>query len=154
MPAGGFPYSSRMLRCLVTCSRDPRAVRGVGRFDRQTDGSPFGRFLPDLPGSQTETPAFFGLGELGTIGSALPGLFSQFQNVAVRPQDPLLTRKAMTTIKRLLVANRSEIAIRIFRAASELGIRTFAVYAEEDKLSIHRFKADEAYRIGKGRGPV
>ena len=57
-------------------------------------------------------------------------------------------------MRRLLVANRSEIAIRIFRAASELGIRTFAVYAEEDKLSLHRFKADEAYRIGKGKGPL
>lgn len=58
------------------------------------------------------------------------------------------------SIRRLLVANRSEIAIRIFRAATELGIRTFAVYAEEDKLSLHRFKADEAYRIGKGKGPL
>jgi len=53
-------------------------------------------------------------------------------------------------IKRLLVANRSEIAIRVFRAASELGIRTVAIYAEEDKLSLHRFKADEAYQIGRG----
>ncbi len=56
--------------------------------------------------------------------------------------------------RRLLVANRSEIAIRVFRAATELGISTIAVYAEEDKLSLHRFKADEAYRIGKGKGPV
>ncbi len=54
-------------------------------------------------------------------------------------------------IKRLLVANRSEIAIRVFRAASELGIRTIAVYAEEDKLSLHRFKADEAYQVGRGK---
>ncbi len=56
--------------------------------------------------------------------------------------------------RRLLVANRSEIAIRVFRAATELGIQTVAVYAEEDKLSLHRFKADEAYQIGKGRGPL
>ena len=56
--------------------------------------------------------------------------------------------------RRLLVANRSEIAIRVFRAATELGIQTIAVYAEEDKLSLHRFKADEAYQIGKGRGPL
>ena len=56
--------------------------------------------------------------------------------------------------RRLLVANRSEIAIRVFRAATELGISTIAVYAEEDKLSLHRFKADEAYQIGKGKGPV
>ncbi len=54
-------------------------------------------------------------------------------------------------IKRLLVANRSEIAIRVFRAASELGIHTIAIYAEEDKLSLHRFKADEAYQVGRGR---
>lgn len=53
-------------------------------------------------------------------------------------------------IERLLVANRSEIAIRVFRAATELGIRTVAIYAEEDKLSLHRFKADEAYLIGRG----
>ncbi|MBR0933684.1 pyruvate carboxylase [Bradyrhizobium jicamae] len=57
-------------------------------------------------------------------------------------------------IRRLLVANRSEIAIRIFRAATELGIRTFAVYAKEDRLSLHRFKADEAYQIGKGKGAL
>jgi pyruvate carboxylase len=56
----------------------------------------------------------------------------------------------MAVIRRLLVANRSEIAIRVFRAATELGIRTIAAYAEEDKLSLHRFKADEAYLIGRG----
>jgi pyruvate carboxylase len=53
-------------------------------------------------------------------------------------------------INKLLVANRSEIAIRIFRGATELGIRTVAIYAEEDKLSLHRFKADEAYLVGRG----
>ncbi|MCC0023653.1 MAG: pyruvate carboxylase [Hyphomicrobiaceae bacterium] len=57
-------------------------------------------------------------------------------------------------IKKVLVANRSEIAIRVFRAANELGLKTVAVYAEEDKLALHRFKADEAYLIGKGLGPV
>lgn len=56
--------------------------------------------------------------------------------------------------KKLLVANRSEIAIRVFRAASELGMRTVAIYAQEDRLSIHRFKADEAYIVGEGKGPV
>ena len=60
----------------------------------------------------------------------------------------------MTTIKKLLVANRGEIAIRVMRAAAELGIGTVAVYAEEDKLALHRFKADESYRIGAGLGPV
>ena len=56
--------------------------------------------------------------------------------------------------RKLLVANRSEIAIRVMRAATELGLRTVAVYAEEDKLALHRFKADESYRIGEGLGPV
>jgi len=58
------------------------------------------------------------------------------------------------TGKKLLVANRSEIAIRVFRAATELGLRTVAIYAQEDRLSIHRFKADEAYLVGEGKGPV
>ncbi|SNY92676.1 pyruvate carboxylase [Cohaesibacter sp. ES.047] len=60
----------------------------------------------------------------------------------------------MAEFKKILIANRGEIAIRIMRAANELGKRTVAVYAEEDKLSLHRFKADEAYRIGEGLGPV
>ena len=58
------------------------------------------------------------------------------------------------SIKKILVANRSEIAIRVFRAANELGLKTVAVFAEEDKLALHRFKADEAYLIGQGLGPV
>ena len=53
-------------------------------------------------------------------------------------------------IKKILVANRSEIAIRVFRAANELGLKTVAIWAEEDKLALHRFKADEAYQIGSG----
>lgn len=57
-------------------------------------------------------------------------------------------------IKKLLVANRSEIAIRVFRACYELGIRTVAVYAKEDEASVHRFKADEAYLVGEGKKPV
>lgn len=56
--------------------------------------------------------------------------------------------------RKLLVANRSEIAIRVFRAATELGFRTVAIYAQEDRLAIHRFKADEAYLVGVGKGPV
>ena len=57
-------------------------------------------------------------------------------------------------MKKLLALNRGEIAIRILRAANELGIRTVAVYSQEDRLSLHRFKADEAYLIGEGKGPV
>ena len=55
---------------------------------------------------------------------------------------------------KILIANRGEIAIRVMRAATELGKRTVAVYAEQDKLSLHRFKADEAYQIGEGLTPV
>jgi len=55
---------------------------------------------------------------------------------------------------KLLALNRGEIAISIMRAATELGLRTVAVYSKEDRLSLHRFKADEAYQIGEGLGPV
>jgi hypothetical protein len=77
-------------------------------------------------------------------------------------------------IKSILVANRGivgtklttkmdrdgdesaagEIAIRVFRACTELGIKSVAIYSEEDKLQIHRLKADEAFQVGKGKGPV
>ena len=60
----------------------------------------------------------------------------------------------MPEIRSILAANRSEIAIRIFRAANEMGLRTVAIYSREDRLSLHRFKADEAYQIGAGKGPV
>ncbi len=60
----------------------------------------------------------------------------------------------MKRFKRVLVANRGEIAIRIFRACSELGIRTVAIYSNEDKCALFRTKADEAYLIGKGKGPI
>ncbi|NOD92256.1 pyruvate carboxylase [Ruegeria sp. HKCCD4884] len=60
----------------------------------------------------------------------------------------------MTDFTKILIANRGEIAIRVMRAANEMGKRTVAVFAEEDKLGLHRFKADEAYRIGEGMGPV
>ncbi|MBM3814195.1 MAG: pyruvate carboxylase [Acidimicrobiia bacterium] len=57
-------------------------------------------------------------------------------------------------MKKLMALNRGEIAIRILRAANELGLRTAAVFSKEDRLSLHRFKADEAYMIGQGFGPV
>ncbi|TVR08398.1 MAG: pyruvate carboxylase [Salinarimonadaceae bacterium] len=57
---------------------------------------------------------------------------------------------SLQPIRKLLVANRSEIAIRVFRAANELGIKTVAIWAEEDKYALHRFKADESYQVGRG----
>ncbi|MDB4403367.1 ATP-grasp domain-containing protein, partial [bacterium] len=60
----------------------------------------------------------------------------------------------MAIQQKLLVANRGEIAIRVFRAATELGLRTVAIYAEEDRFSRHRFKADEAYQLDATKGPV
>jgi pyruvate carboxylase len=60
----------------------------------------------------------------------------------------------MAIQQKLLVANRGEIAIRVFRAATELGLRTVAIYAEEDRFSRHRFKADEAYQLDTTKGPV
>src|SRR5208282_5179010 len=56
--------------------------------------------------------------------------------------------------QKLLAANRSEIAIRIFRAGTELNLRTVAIYAQADRFCLHRFKADEAYLIGTDKGPV
>jgi pyruvate carboxylase len=58
------------------------------------------------------------------------------------------------SIQKLMAANRSEIAIRILRAANELGLRTVGIFSNEDRLSLHRFKADEAYQVGAGKGPV
>jgi pyruvate carboxylase len=58
------------------------------------------------------------------------------------------------TIKKLLVANRGEIAIRILRACSEMEIRTVAVYTYEDRYSLHRYKADEAYQLGEENDPL
>ena len=60
----------------------------------------------------------------------------------------------LNKFKRVLVANRGEIAIRIFRACKELGIRTVAVYSAQDKTSLFRTKSDESYQIGKNKTPV
>ncbi len=60
----------------------------------------------------------------------------------------------MKRIKKILVANRGEIAIRVFRACTDLNIRTVAIYSKEDTGSYHRYKADEAYLVGEGKKPV
>ena len=60
----------------------------------------------------------------------------------------------MKKIQKILVANRSEIAIRVMLAATELGIRTVAIYAAEDRFALHRFKADESYLVGEGKKPI
>ncbi len=57
-------------------------------------------------------------------------------------------------IRKLLVANRGEIAIRVFRAADELGLQTVAIYSREDRFALHRFKAGEGYLVGKGKDPL
>src|SRR5947199_519827 len=57
-------------------------------------------------------------------------------------------------IRKLLAANRSEIAIRVFRTAHELDIRTVAIYSHEDRFALHRFKADEAYAVGRPGEPI
>ena len=61
---------------------------------------------------------------------------------------------SMNTIKKILVANRGEIAIRIFRACTELHIKTVAIYSKEDSATLHRYKADESYLIGEGKKPI
>jgi len=60
----------------------------------------------------------------------------------------------MPQIKKLLIANRGEIAIRVMRAAAELGIRTVGIYSQEDRFSLHRMKADESYLVGEGKTPL
>jgi pyruvate carboxylase len=81
----------------------------------------------------------------------LPGYNTLFVSKSTKPRRPA---PELRPIQRLLAANRSEIAMRIFRAANELNLRTIGIYSHEDRLSLHRFKADEAYEIGAGKGPV
>ena len=63
-------------------------------------------------------------------------------------------RNSNKSIKRILVANRGEIAVRVVRAAKELGIGTVGIFSEEDRLALHRFKPDQSYQVGIGAGPV
>src|SRR5436189_5719462 len=70
---------------------------------------------------------------------------------AGKPNGSKITPRPLS---KLMAANRSEIAVRIFRSATELTVRTVAIYAQEDRFCVHRFKADEAYQVGSGKGPV
>src|SRR5205814_2251039 len=70
------------------------------------------------------------------------------------PSSSMPADATLQPFKKLLVANRSEIAIRVFRSAHELGIRTVAIYAHEDRFALHRFKADEAYQTGQQGEPL
>ena len=78
--------------------------------------------------------------------------FSVEENSISRESIRLLNNYSID--EKTSVANRSEIAVRIFRSANELNLRTVAIYAEEDRFGVHRFKADEAYLVGQGKGPV
>src|ERR1700674_4475942 len=88
----------------------------------------------------------------GRRGSGhFPATILSFVSKSTKPRG---AAPQLRPIQRLLAANRSEIAIRIFRAANELNLRTIGIYSREDRLSLHRFKADEAYEVGVGKGPV
>lgn len=82
-------------------------------------------------------------------GARLPASLACYSTQSLKPST--LERKP---IKKLMVANRGEIAIRVFRACTEMNIKTVAIYSEQDKMHMHRQKADESYLIGRGLPPV
>ena len=67
------------------------------------------------------------------------------------PKEPHLSHQP---IRSILIANRSEIAIRVMRAAAEMRMRTVAIYSQQDRQALHRFKADESYFVGEGQKPL
>src|ERR1700737_2705318 len=116
----------------IASGRAPSAcIRGISTI---TDSSGAGIF--------SETP-------VRRVRYSLDGLrtFPHDAHFKVKPSMP-------QRIRSLLVANRGEIAIRVMRAANELGIRTVAIYSQEDRFSLHRTKSDEAYLVGRNKGPI
>nr|CAD7578743.1 unnamed protein product [Timema californicum] len=86
---------------------------------------------------------------------AMPSRHHQFLVWSLtNKRRPYSTQVEYRPIRSVLVANRGEIAIRVFRACTELGIRSVAIYSEQDKMHMHRQKADESYIVGKGLPPV
>ncbi|MET4804820.1 hypothetical protein ABIA96_007431, partial [Bradyrhizobium sp. LB11.1] len=139
-----FPRSSQSLSSRHQ-SGDQRPLR-IGQIACITQSAALILDTSDFGPRHRVLPRIFANPKESQLAEITHSFFGQALRMAIETD--------LRTMRNLLVANRSEIAIRIFRAASELGLRTFAVYAEEDKLSLHRFKADEAYQIGKGRGPL
>src|SRR6185436_4820330 len=91
-------------------------------------------------------------GELRALALQIPVPAPQYRPLFARAFSQKPADRTIFPMRKLLVANRSEIAIRVFRAAAELGLGTVAVYTYEDRFSLHRFKADESYLIGPPAG--
>ncbi|MBL4602615.1 MAG: hypothetical protein JKY84_07720, partial [Emcibacteraceae bacterium] len=92
---------------------------------------------------------------MNVSNSMLINLFTEaIKKLCLAKKKTIENLGKMNKINKILIANRGEIAIRIMRAATELGIKTVAIYSHEDRLALHRFKADESYLVGEGLGPV
>ncbi len=89
----------------------------------------------------------------GTLSKQTKDLYA-FKFNRDKQQCNYSTKTVHKPIRKLMAANRGEIAIRVFRACTELNIRTVAIYSEQDEGQVHRIKADESYLIGKGLAPV
>jgi pyruvate carboxylase len=116
-------------------------VRFAHRVQRRPVLELYPSFRPDI----SLNPAAFDL---------MPLSRPKTRTASPKPAASSAPTPALRPIKKLMAANRSEIAVRIFRAATELHLRTVAIFAQEDRLCIHRYKADEAYQVGAGKGPV
>ena len=93
---------------------------------------------------------------IGPIGTLENPVEAEDDDDLLNPRAMIPRRivSQMTSFRKLMAANRGEIAIRVFRSAHELGIRTVAIYSHEDRFATHRLKADEAYEVGKPGEPI